>query len=123
MNIERILLIEDEESHVKLFKRNINRLRPHIEIFTAANGADGLALLKTIPRENLLVLLDLNIPVLSGFEVLEQIDQDANLRLIPVVILTTSDYTKDLDLAKKYGVLNYLVKPVSSDQLNAIFDL
>ncbi len=62
-----------------------------------------------------LVLLDLNMPKLDGFGVLRQVKSDENLKSIPIIVLTSSERDKDIELAYKLGCNNYIMKPVSFD--------
>lgn len=123
MNVQRILLVEDEESHVKLFKRSIKRVRPDMEIFTASDGAQGLKQLDQIPLDGLLVLLDLNMPIMNGLEMLQHMRRNPHWQDVPVVVLTTSDYSRDQASAEAQDILAYLIKPVSLEQMAEILEM
>ena len=104
-----ILLVEDEESHAELVKRNFEKCRIANQIIHIENGENALDYLcrrnsfsdpSESPRPGI-ILLDLRLPKLDGMEVLKTIKADPNLKQIPVVILTTStnEETKSESLA------------------------
>ena len=64
-----------------------------------------------------LILLDLNLPGTDGREVLRRIKQDDSLKLIPIVVFTTSNNPKDIEVCYRYGVNSYIVKPIDFAQL------
>jgi CheY-like chemotaxis protein len=115
MSIE-ILLVEDSPGDVRLTQEAFREVNPLIHMTVASDGADGMAFLRhegmyvNAPRPDL-ILLDLNLPKMDGREVLARIKGDASLRMIPTVILTTSD--ADADIAKSYQLQAncYLCKP------------
>ena len=102
-----ILIIEDDK-----FLRDIAVGKLEIEGFklvSAATGAEAIEYLDKNPRPDLIVL-DLILPGISGYEVLEKIKQDANLKEIPVIILSNLGQEEDIEKAKKLGAADYLVK-------------
>lgn len=124
-----ILLVEDNEDDAALAIRAFHKHHPAREIFVAGDGVAALEYLfgkdgeaandsaRPLPK---VVLLDLKLPRLDGFQVLERIRQDPRTRLLPVVMLTTS--LEDEDVRKSYslGANSYVRKPVSfSDFLTA----
>jgi two-component system response regulator len=113
-----ILLIEDNPSDVDLTRRALERSRISNELVVAE---DGEAALKYLWREGpcelpAIALLDLNLPKLSGLEVLQQIRSDARTRRLPVVILTSSKEEHDLAAGYDLGVNSYIRKPVDFKQ-------
>ena len=113
-----ILLIEDNPSDVDLTRRALERSRIANDLVVAE---DGEAALEYLRREDLyelpaLALLDLNLPKLSGLEVLRQIRADARTRRLPVVILTSSKEEQDLATGYDLGVNSYIRKPVDFRQ-------
>jgi CheY-like chemotaxis protein len=115
-----ILFIEDNEDHAELVRRNMSDHRVANEIRHVADGAAALDYLhrrgeyadpESSPRPHV-VLLDLRLPKVDGLEVLRQIQEDEDLRRIPVVVLTTSEKETDIAKAYDYNANAYLVKPV-----------
>src|ERR1700710_1455818 len=89
-----IVMIEDDEGHARLIEKNIRRAGISNEIRRFADGTEGLNYLFTPQvRDNgpMLVLLDLNLPDMSGTEILEKLKADEKLKRAPVVVLTTTD--------------------------------
>ena len=113
-----ILLIEDNPSDADLTRRALEKSRITNELVVAE---DGEAALEYLCREGLhelpaLALLDLNLPKLSGLEVLRRVRADARTRRLPVVILTSSKEEQDLATGYDLGVNSYIRKPVDFRQ-------
>jgi chemotaxis family two-component system response regulator Rcp1 len=115
-----VLLVEDSPGDVRLTKEAFRDANPTIHLHVAADGVEAMAYLRRegvhvhAPRPDL-ILLDLNLPKMDGREVLVHIKEDANLKTIPTVILTTSD--AEVDIVKSYQLQAncYLIKPVQLD--------
>lgn len=109
-----ILLIEDDDVDVMNVKRAFEKNRILNPLYVAPNGAEGLTMLRegTIPQTRRLILLDLNMPGMSGIEFLRELRADPKLRHTPVVVLTTSGDEKDRIDAYDFHVAGYLRKPV-----------
>lgn len=113
----RILLVDDDEDDVFLTREGFRRARFMVDIDHVFNGLECMKYLrKEAPYDDRqapdIVLLDLNMPLMDGREVLREITADPMLRSLPVVILTTSD--SDRDILEMYGLRcnSYMVKPV-----------
>ena len=113
-----ILLIEDNPSDVDLTRRALEKSRISNELVVAEDGEAALEYLwREGPNElPALTLLDLNLPRLSGLEVLQRIRGDARTRRLPVVILTSSKEEQDLAAGYDLGVNSYIRKPVDFKQ-------
>ncbi len=114
-----ILLVEDDPKDVELTLTAIEEYNLANEIVVARDGAEALDYLyrrgafKQRSDENpVLILLDLKMPKLDGIQVLQQLVADEQLCLIPVVVLTSSRESRDLEECYKLGVNAYVVKPV-----------
>ena len=116
-----ILLVEDNPGDVRLTREALRDGKVKNNLSVAEDGVEALAFLRragkyaNAPRPDL-ILLDLNLPRLSGREVLEQIKQDPELQSIPVVILTTSQAEQDIVKAYQLNANCYVTKPVDLDQ-------
>lgn len=127
----RILLVEDDPRDVELTLTALEDYNLANEVVVAADGEQALDYLyyrgkfMRRPRENpAVLLLDLKLPKVDGLEVLRQIKSDDDLRLIPVVVLTSSREEKDMVASYKLGVNGYVVKPVDFHAfVNAIKEL
>jgi CheY-like chemotaxis protein len=113
-----ILLIEDDDVDVMNVQRAFKKGNITSPLFIARHGQQALEMLRgkcctqSIPNGQRLILLDVNMPKMSGIEFLEELRADAELRSIPVVMLTTSNEDKDRFSAYNLNVAGYLLKPV-----------
>ncbi|MHC4091588.1 MAG: response regulator [Planctomycetota bacterium] len=122
---ETILLVEDDSNDVLLIQRAFSKAKLANPLQVVEDGDEAVAYLSGqgpyADRERsplpVLMLLDLKLPRKSGFEVLEWLRQQPRLKRLPVVVLTGSKETKDVDKAYDLGVNSYLVKPVTATGL------
>ncbi len=114
-----IVLVEDDPGHALLIEKNLRRAGIVNEIVAIKDGGAAVEYLLARdgngPSGPLLVLLDLNLPVLDGYQVLERIKGDARTRGIPVVILTTTDTPREVERCYALGCNVYITKPVEYD--------
>lgn len=116
-----ILLVEDDEVDVMNVKRAFKKNNITNSLYTASDGIEALSILRgsegasPIPQERRLILLDLNMPRMNGIEFLRELRGDANLKQIPVVMLTTSNEDRDKVEAYNLNVAGYILKPVTFD--------
>jgi DNA-binding response OmpR family regulator len=117
MSESMILLVEDDPDHEALAIRALRKANVANEIRVARDGAEALEYMKgivsgvnQIPQ---LVLLDLKLPKVEGFEVLRAIRAADKTSLLPVVILTSSDEERDIVSSYRLGVNSYIRKPVN----------
>ena len=110
-----ILLVEDDDLDVMNVKRAFQQNHITNALFVAADGVEALEMLRSgeIPKERRIVLLDLNLPRMSGIEFLRTLRSDPQLSLTTVVVLTTSKADQDRIAAYNLNVAGYLVKPVT----------
>jgi len=120
-----LLVIEDSNEDFEALQRYIRRSPLTIPIYHCVDGDDALAFLdrtgryadpQSAPRPGL-ILLDLNLPGTDGREVLRKIKQDETLKLIPVVVFTTSNNPKDIEACYRQGVNSYIIKPMDFNRL------
>jgi len=124
MNIKVILLIEDNPSDRDLTRRALERAHISNRLIVAEDGEEGLDYLfgrgqyeGRDPRDlPTVVLLDINLPKLNGLEVLQRIRDNEITRLLPVVMLTTSDQEQDVVASYNLGANSYIRKPVDFHQ-------
>jgi CheY-like chemotaxis protein len=110
-----ILLVDDDEVDVMNVRRAFQRAHITNPLFVAHDGLEALELLRRgdFPCERRLVLLDLNMPRMTGIEFLRELRADPALHATPVVVLTTSDDERDKVDAYDLNVAGYLLKPVT----------
>jgi len=104
--MKRIIFIEDEPALQKILKETLSKAG--FEVIQAMDGKTGLDLVKS-EKPNL-VLLDLILPKMDGFEVLEKIKTDPEIKEIPVIVLTNLESINDVEKALGLGANTYLVK-------------
>lgn len=109
----RVLIVDDSPTETYAFQGMLEK-NGH-EVLTADNGADGVAL----ARQELpdVVLMDIVMPGLNGFQATRQLTKGSDTAHIPVVIVTTKDQETDRVWGRRQGASGYLVKPVSEDEL------
>ena len=115
-----IVMVEDDEGHARLIERNIRRAGVNNEIVPFANGADALKYLlgedgsgEANAARCLLVLLDLNLPDMTGVDVLTKVKSNPHLRRSPVIVLTTTDEQTEIQRCYDLGANVYITKPVN----------
>ena len=120
-----ILLIEDNPGDVRLTQEAFHDANKDIRLHVATDGVEAISFLKrtgaqaAVPRPDL-ILLDLNLPKMDGREVLTYIKEDASLKLIPTVILTTSDAESDIVKSYELQANCYLTKPVQLEAFESL---
>ncbi len=116
----RVLLVEDSPGDIRLTQEALKDAKMHIHLDVTRDGEEAMAFLMregeyaNAPRPDL-ILLDLNLPKKDGREVLKEIKEDPTLKIIPVVVLTTS--ASEADILRSYSLHAncYITKPVSLD--------
>src|SRR2546422_8943823 len=127
----RILMVEDDPKDVELTLTALEEYKLANEVVVTRDGEEALDYLycrgnfTTRTHENpAVLLLDLKLPKVDGLEVLQQVKSDEKLRMIPVVVLTSSREERDMVASYKLGVNAYVVKPVDFHEfVNAIKEL
>jgi len=107
-----ILLIEDDIIEVMKLKRVIASLQLNHKIIDDRNGEEALDFLEQNNKKPDIILLDLNMPKLSGIEFLSILKKDKKFDCIPTIILTTSNNSKDVLKCCETGVAGYIIKPL-----------
>ncbi|WP_181700282.1 response regulator [Chthonobacter albigriseus] len=113
-----IVMIEDDEGHARLIEKNIRRAGVCNEIRHFSSGTDAVDHLFGPQRADegpILVLLDLNLPDMSGTDILARIKADAHWKRAPVVVLTTTDDQREIQRCYDLGCNVYITKPVVYD--------
>jgi chemotaxis family two-component system response regulator Rcp1 len=119
--VQRILLVEDNPGDAQLVRMAFAEALPDARVSVAADGEAALARLREEGPPDLL-LLDLNLPRLSGHEVLEAIKADAALRRLPVVVLSSSEAEADVTRSYELGASSHIAKPGDVDALFALVE-
>ena len=118
----QIVMVEDDEGHARLIEKNIRRAGVNNPIAPFKNGtealrylfgADGSGLVNK--GKPLLILLDLNLPDMTGVDILKKVKTNEHLKRVPVVVLTTTDDAVEIQRCYDLGCNVYITKPVSYD--------
>ena len=107
-----ILFIEDDKIETMKMHRTVSKLPVKHTIVEAKNGEEALNSLKGGSRLPDIILLDLNMPRMSGIEFLTILKQDENFKYLPTIILTTSQNRADLLECYRIGIAGYIIKPL-----------
>ena len=118
-----VLIVEDDDGHARLIEKNLRRASIENEMLRFTDGQQILDFLfrrgegrKREQYTSYLLLLDIRIPKMDGIEVLRQVKQDEELRKVPVIMLTTMDDPREVEVCHNLGCSNYIVKPVEFDK-------
>lgn len=124
-----ILIVEDLQTDSRLIARSIKKARIANPLVFITDGQQAIDYLsghaeytdRSVFPLPVLILLDLKLPLLDGFEVLEWLGKQDTLKRLPVVVLTSSSRSPDINRAYDLGANSYLVKPVEGDSLVDMF--
>ncbi|MBN1803901.1 MAG: response regulator [Sedimentisphaerales bacterium] len=112
-NTAKILIVDDEPDCISIIQCRLEWC--HYKVITAANGKEGLE--KASQEKPDLILLDTNMPVMNGHEMLERLRKDRVLKNTPVIMVTALCDAKDVDKASSYGISDYVTKPIDFAKL------
>ncbi len=126
-----IIMIEDDEGHARLIEKNIRRAGVNNQVIPFTNGTDALTYLlgedgsgEVSARRHMLVLLDLNLPDMTGVDILDKVKSNQHTKRSPVVVLTTTDDQREIQRCYDLGANVYITKPVDYENFaNAIRQL
>ena len=104
--MKKILIIEDEEVLLGLLQERLVQEGYRVDI--AKDGQEGLEKIRKFKPD--LILLDIVMPKMGGFEVMEEVNKDEELKIIPIIIVSNSGQPVELERAKKLGVKDWLIK-------------
>jgi len=127
----QIVMIEDDEGHARLIERNIRRAGVNNEIVPFQSGTEAVNYLLGADGSGavsadraMLILLDLNLPDMSGVDILAKVKSNANTKRSPVIVLTTTDDQREIQRCYDLGANVYITKPVNYESFaNAIRQL
>ena len=103
---KKILLVADEEIMIDLLQKKLTK--EGYEISVAKDGEEGLKAMREVKPD--LILLDIIMPKIGGFEVMEEMGKDKNLKDIPVIVISNSGQPVEIDKAQKLGAKDWLIK-------------
>lgn len=118
-----IVIAEDDEGHALLIKRNLTRSGVINPIIHFKDGEEILNFFenkdseyKKNPNQGYIVLLDIKMPRIDGIEVLERMKKDQELQKIPVIMITTTDTPREIEVCHSLGCSSYIVKPINYEK-------
>lgn len=111
-----ILLVEDNEGDIRLIQESFRSIIDCCNFVVAKDGQEALDYLLNIEKENYrglpdFILLDINLPKISGLELLEEIKGDGMMSMVPTIIFSSSSAEKDIRAAYRHHANSYIVKP------------
>ncbi|MCP4609591.1 MAG: response regulator [Planctomycetes bacterium] len=109
----KVLIVDDEIDCVSIVQCRLEWC--HYDVITATNGKEGLE--KAASEKPDLILLDTNMPVMNGHEMLERLRNDQAIKDIPVIMVTALCDAKDIDTATSLGISDYVTKPIDFEKL------
>jgi CheY-like chemotaxis protein len=116
-NAVTIVMIEDDEGHARLIEKNIVRAGVKNSILHFPTGSAGMDYLQNNQGTgSLLILLDLNLPDMTGIDILQSLKADEALKKVPVIVLTTTDDKREIERCYELGCSVYITKPVEYEQ-------
>ncbi|MDI6734642.1 MAG: response regulator [bacterium] len=124
-----ILLVEDNEDDILIIQRAFKKLKLTNEIYVVRDGQEGLDFIfhegiyaQNKPPTPGLILLDINMPKLNGFQVLERIKAHPVYKVIPVIMLTVSDRDEDIVRSYQNGAVSYITKPMDFEDFVKVIE-
>jgi CheY-like chemotaxis protein len=117
MNYTSLFLVDDDADDQLLFGEALREISSTASYETATDALDALKKLNAVSFIPHLIFLDLNMPIMHGFECLRRIRENATLQKIPVIIYTTSSSPLDIHTAKQLGAAGYFCKPMHFNHL------
>jgi CheY-like chemotaxis protein len=120
----KFLLADDDTDDATLFCEALTMIAPVMECFTAESGRDLFALLaERHPEKPDIIFLDINIPVMNGWECLRKLKESEDYRDIPVIMYSTSAAKRDVQMAYSLGAMVFLTKPEDFSELCGILEV
>jgi len=113
---EKILIVDDNEANVTLIEAFLMGSDPNYILLKAYGGNEALELAKKERPD--LILLDVMMPDLDGFQVCEKLRQDPSFAKMPIIIVTAKNQDEDIVQSLEKGADDYIIKPVNSEELN-----
>lgn len=122
---KKILLVEDNRDDILLIERvfNKSKLSEKFDLVVAQDGNQAVSYLKDLKQKEILpmiLLLDLKLPRVDGFDVLQRIRKNEKTQLIPVIVFTSSKEEKDITKAYLLGANSYVRKPIDSEKFISV---
>lgn len=115
-----ILLADDDRDDIEMFCEALEDIQENITCHCTANGREALNKMDEVKEQPHIIFLDVNMPVMNGWQCLEVLKGDQRYRHIPVIMISTSSHQREIDRASELGALCYMTKPSSFEELKQI---
>ncbi|KFF05562.1 response regulator [Flavobacterium reichenbachii] len=115
-----ILLADDDRDDTEMFCEALEDVNENVICHCAFNGSETLKILGELDKNPELIFLDVNMPVMNGWDCLKMLKSDERYREIPVIMISTSSYKNDMEIASNLGSICYFVKPNDFNDLKYI---
>ncbi|HSB94561.1 MAG TPA: response regulator [Flavitalea sp.] len=123
MNKKTFILADDDADDTEMFCEALTIIDSSIICHCAVDGRDAISLVDKLPVRPDLIFLDVNMPVMNGWECLQLLKGDERLQHIPVIIISTSSHKREVEIAGSLGALCYLTKPNDFNELTELLQL
>src|SRR5215218_2098546 len=121
--MSKIFLVDDDADDRLLFSEALEEIDPSIQLFTASNGRNALTRLRhrdISPPD--IFFLDINMPLIDGWKLIDAIKADEIYRNIPVIMYSTSSFPEDIEKASEHGALCFFTKPCDFEELKGCLE-
>lgn len=116
----KFLLADDDLDDASLFCEALSEIDPALKCYTVENGRQVFEFLSHQTDKPDIIFLDINMPIMNGWDCLRKLKADSDLKSIPAIMYSTSSSKKDIDMAYNLGALAFLSKPEEFDELSSI---
>ncbi|MBZ4033402.1 response regulator [Flavobacterium sp. 17A] len=118
-----ILLADDDMDDTEMFCEALADIDESVICHTAENGSEALKILASLDQSPGVIFLDLNMPIMNGWECLKELKSDQRYKDIPVIMISTSSHRNDMDTAANLGAVCYFVKPNNFKDLKHVLKI
>lgn len=122
LRMKKILLIDDDLDDAVLFREALEEINPEIRFNHFEDGTDALQKLNLENSLPDLIFLDINMPVISGWECLDHFKRHSKFADIPIIMYTTSNQQKEKDIAEAMGAVDFITKPDDFRKLKEVLE-
>jgi CheY-like chemotaxis protein len=123
MDKKIFLLVDDDLDDTEMFCEALASIDNSIVCHCAGNGQEALQTLNTLYEKPNIIFLDVNMPVMNGWQCLKHLKEDERYKQIPVIIVSTSSHKRESEIAADLGALCYLTKPNDFDELTIVLQV
>ncbi len=123
MGTKTFLLADDDRDDIDMFCEALLSIDPSIICHFAGNGRLALKMLNELKEKPHIIFLDVNMPVMTGWQCLKLLKEDEQYKHLPVIVTSTSSHLRELDMAAEFGALCYFTKPNNFDELTRVLQV